>query len=166
MNKRALDVDDLLAAFTPHAHSFFGKQLETKLDYWSVPHMDSVLGQGWFSKIAPVKEFWETIPTLSAPSSIDFDFDYYISSFPQDMYDVRVEWLKKNGFPDKPLIVTNDKLNKCLQLGVGLIVDDKPEFMKTLQDSPVRGIHFITHYAGFEPVGKYVTSLSQVKQYL
>ena len=50
--KIALDVDDVLAAFVPHVHHHFGKTLEEKIDHWSVPLMNSRLGEGWFGKIA------------------------------------------------------------------------------------------------------------------
>lgn len=164
--KIALDVDDVIAAFTLHVHNYYSKPLESKVDYWSVPKMDEILGVGWFKGIAGVKDFWDTIPVLSCPSNIDFEISCYMSSFPQEMYESRVTWLRNNGFPKAPLIVCSDKLSKCLELGVNILIDDKPEMMRSLLNSPVRGIHFITHYAGFEPVGNYVTSLKQVKQYL
>lgn len=163
--KIALDVDDVLAAFCLHTSNFYGIPLE-KRDYWCVKTMDAYYGEGWFSRIAPVREFWETIPVLSNPSDIDFEVECYMSAFPEEMYDIRVEWLRKNGFPNAPLVVTFDKLEKCLELGITHLVDDKPAMIQKLQDSPVKGIHFITEYAGFEPVGNHVTSLKQVKQYL
>lgn len=166
MHKIVLVCDDVLANFCLHAANHFGKPLG-KVNYWCVETMDNIYGEGWFATIAPIKEFWETIPVLSRPSDIDFEVDSYMSSFPEEMYDIRVEWLRKNGFPDAPLIVTHDKLGECIKRGATHLVDDKPKTIAQLLDSPVTGIHFITPYAGFQPVGtKVITNLKQVKQYL
>lgn len=164
--KIALDVDDVICQFTPHAHDFYGKEME-KCDYWCEKTMDARLGKLWFTNgIAPDREFWKTIPPLSDPKDITFDFDYYISAFPEEMYNERVEWLKEHGFPDKPLIVSFFKLEKCIELGVDILVDDKPATILKLQNSPVRGIHFVPSYAGFEPVGEYITNLNQLNKYI
>ena len=162
----AIDIDDVLAAFTPAAHNFFGKELE-KCDYWSVPEMDEKLGKGWFSeKISKEVDFWKEIPILSSPDDIDFEFDYYISSFPIERYDERVWWLIKNGFPSKYLLHSMDKVKTCKELGVNLLIDDKPKTVSDLRENGIRALHFITPYAGFEPIGEFITNLKQVKDYL
>lgn len=162
----ALDVDDVLLDFTPHVHQYFGVPLE-KCDYWCEKTMNAKFGIGWFADvIAPNKNFWSTQPRLSDPKDINFEFHYYISAFPEDMMHIRKNLLLKYGFPDKPLVCAYDKLSKCLELGVNVLVDDKPATIKKLVDTSVQGIHFITPYAGFEPVGNYVTSLNQVKNHL
>jgi hypothetical protein len=168
MIKVALDVDDVLCQFTPHAHEFHKIPMDEKVDYWCERTMNSRLGTGWFSEhIAPVENFWKDIPLLSKPEDIDFEVFCYLSAFPETMYNIRVQWLKDNGFPEAPLICCYDKLAKCIELGVTHLVDDKPATILKLQGSPVKGIHYITPYAGFEPVGDaIVTNLKQVKQYL
>lgn len=158
----ALDVDDVLAAFCKHVASFFNKPL-IKQDYWCVQIMDEYYGKGWFHKIAPIEEFWKTIPVLSDPKDINFPVHCYLSAFPEDMFNARVEWLRNHGFPDAPLICVSDKLQKCIELGITHLIDDKPATIQKLKDSPVQGIHFITDYAGFEPVGNFVTNLNQVR---
>lgn len=167
-NKRiALDVDDVLAAFTPHAHTFHGKELPNKLDYWSVPGMEERLGKGWFlDKLAQNNDFWKTIPVLSPATDIDFEIVCYISSFPIEMFHHRYKWLRDNGYPDAPLILASNKRDICTKLDIDILVDDKPETMKNLIGSGTRGIHFMTPYAGFEPVGEYITNLKQLKQWL
>ena len=82
------------------------------------------------------------------------------------MYHVREEWLKKKGFPPHPLIVTHDKLGACKELGVNVLVDDKPEMMRILEGTEVRGIHFIPEYAGFQPIGEHVYNLQNIKALL
>lgn len=162
--KIALDVDDMLAAFTPHAHAFHNIPMDEKVDYWCERTMDERLGQYWFSKhIAHVHEFWKTLPVLSNPKDINFEVNCYISSFPEEMFDLRQEWLRKNGFPEAPLYATSQKLLKCKELGITHLVDDRPQTIKQFEGSDTKAIHFINHYAGFEPVGPYVvTNLNQV----
>ena len=164
--KRALDVDDVLAGFVPHAYNWFGKELK-KVNYWDVPTMEVELGEGWFNKIANEEKFWSTLPVLSHPRDINFDFDYYLTSFPIQMLHLREKWLKEHGFPNKDIVVANDKLKACKELGVGVLIDDKPATIQSLQDSEIKGIHFINHYAGFDMVGdRIVTHLSQVVEFL
>jgi hypothetical protein len=163
----ALDVDDVLAAFTPHAHEFHGVPME-KCNYWSERVMDARLGTHWFSKhIAHVEDFWRSIPRLSNPEDIDFEFHYYISSFPVEMYEIRKQWLLDNGFPDKPLVAASNKLEKCQELGVNVMIDDKPATIQGMIGTSVKGIHFVNEYAAFEPVGDYVVNnLNEVKKFL
>ena len=164
--KIAIDIDDVLAAFTPYSHTFFGKEL-SKCDYWSVEEMDKILGKGWFSdKISKEVDFWKDIPILSNPETIDFEFEYYISSFPIERYDERVWWLIKNNFPSKYLIHSMDKLKVCKELEVEMLIDDKPETVRKFRENGLKALHFITPYAGFNPVGEYITDLKQVKNYI
>ncbi len=165
--KVAIDVDDVLAAFSPHAHTFFGLEIE-KCDYWCDVTMTGKLGENWFTgKIEPVQEFWDTLPALSDPKDLDFDFECYISAFPVAMYESRRNWLLKHGFPDRPLICSMQKLEYCKENGIDTIVDDKPSTIKLFNENGLKGIHFITWYAGFDPVGpRVVTNLNQVKNHL
>lgn len=166
--KIAIDVDDVLCAFTPHAHAFHGVPMPEKVDYWSEQVMDARLGQYWFSKhIAPIEEFWKTIPLLSKPEEIGFEIECYMSSFPPEMYEIRKEWLLVNKFPNVPLVVTTNKLTTCKKMGIDVIIDDKPQTIREMNENGILGIHFYNHYAGFDPVIPYVVfNLNQVKNFL
>lgn len=170
MNKHriAVDVDDVLAAFTPYAHQFHKVPMDDKLDYWCERTMNEKMGVGWFSeKIAPVQEFWKTIPVLSRPEEIDFDIFCYMSSFPEQMVEARYQWLFNSGFPPAILICIQDKITECKRLGITHLIDDKPSTIQKLQDTDTIGIHFMAPYAGFEAVGDYViTNLNQVNKIL
>lgn len=165
--KVALDVDDVLGAFTPHAHTFFDIPLE-KCDYWCEKTMNAKFGmENWFTghlKLLP--EFWETLPVLSSPEDIDFEVAYYISAFDPKIKHYREDWLNKHGFPDAPLICSYDKVTTCKELGIDILVDDKPATIVKFREAGLQALHFITPYAGFEPIGDYITSLKQVKQYI
>lgn len=165
--KIALDVDDVLARFTIHAFNHFNKVMPEKLDHWSVPLMDKYLGENWIHKVWLDEEFWGNIPILSSPELIDFNVACYISHFPKEMFKVRSEWLSKNGFPDRPLIWSADKLSTCRHLGIDVLVDDKPATMTSfLEQEDIKGLHFISHYADFKPVGAHIKSLKEVKKQL
>lgn len=163
--KIALDVDDVLAAFTPHAHSYFKVPFEGRVNYWCEKTMDERLGNSWFHHdIALNHDFWHSLPVLTSPDKIDFDFDCYITALPDDLLELRLMWLRAHGFPERPVIISFDKLQTCIERGIDILIDDKPQTIEKLQGSPVRGLHFINHYAGFEPIGDFITCLSQVKE--
>jgi len=162
----ALDVDDVLAAFTPHVFRYFRQDIE-ECDYWCVKGMAKRFGKDWFTgKISKDMGFWKTLPVLSFPEYIDFEFDYYISSFPEWLYDEREWWLARNKFPEKPLIHTMNKVEKCKELGVDLLIDDKPQTITECKEAGINTLHFIPYYAGFKPIGKYITSLKHVNTWL
>lgn len=166
--KIAIDVDDVLAAFTPHSYTYLNIPLTGRIDYWSVPEMDRVLGKGWFSdKVSKDINFWKTLPILSKPEDIDFEITCYMTSFPIDMFALRYNWLREHGFPDAPLIIESKKVKRCVKMGIDVLIDDKPLTIFDTFTTPVKGVHFMTPYAGFAPVGDYViTNLNQVKTVL
>jgi|SRR6478609_5422568 len=92
--KIALDVDEVLAGFMPALFKELNIKLR-KCNNWCQETMDGICGVGWFDRVRFNKSFWRNLPTISKPEDIDFDFDYYISSFPPEMYDERVAWLKE-----------------------------------------------------------------------
>lgn len=167
--KIGLDIDDVLAAFTPHAAHFHGQSLKEAecLDYWCEQTMDGRYGKHWFTdRIQHNEDFWASLPLLSRPEDIDFEVACYMSAMPVSMYSVRLDWLEKHGFPDKPLVITFDKREMCEKMGIHVLVDDKPQMMEHLKGSSVRGIHFLPSYAGFRPVGDSITHLNQLSSLL
>lgn len=163
----ALDVDDCLCKFTEHAHNYYGVPINERVDYWSIEVMNQRLGVDWFRKIEKNEEFWITLPILAPPSDIDFEVYCYMSSFPASMFEIRKDWLRENKFPEAPLVVTSDKKIACERLEITHLIDDKPQTIRDLMGTNIKGIHFHNHYAGFEPVGDYVVNnLNQVKQFL
>lgn len=163
--KIALDVDDVLAAFSEHIANYHGKTL-IKQNYWCKDTMESYFSPTWFTDVKDNPEFWDTLPVLSPAHEIDFEVACYISAFPEELRHIREAWLKKHGYPDRPLLCSYDKLPTCRAHGIDVLVDDKPATIEMLQGTEVKGLHFITPYAGFDPVGDYITSLTQVKNYI
>ena len=145
MYKIALDVDDVLAAFYPEVCKRFGMP-EVKTNIWD--------GKGtckWIADKFPnlyyEKEFWENMGVLSNPLSITFDFECYITSIPDFLCEMRVEWLKRHGFPDKPVVCTNDnKLQRMKEEGIDILIDDNPSTIKEVREGGLIGIQFIPYY--------------------
>ena len=144
--KIALDVDDVLGAFYPTMCRTFNKP-ELLVNTWD--------GKGdclWLAKKFPelYKDlgFWSTITVLSNPASITFDFDYYITSIPQHLHDIRESWLLSHGFPKKPVICTlyGDKVKTMQELGLNVLIDDKPETIKKVRKAGMTGIQFVPPY--------------------
>lgn len=135
--KVGLDVDGVLANF----YLQFCRKYDYKYEViheWQLPN----IVKKW-NEIAKNEEFWETLPVMSPPESITFDFDYYITSIPEYLKGSRENWLSKNGFPDKPVIVSHDKAKTCKKLGVGILIDDKP---KSVYGSDIYHIQFLPDY--------------------
>jgi len=70
--------------------------------------------------------FWSTLPVLSPPESIDFDFDCYLTSIPSQMLGAREMWLDMNGFPKKPVVVSHEKTDWMKEKKYDILIDDKP----------------------------------------
>jgi len=162
MNTRVsigLDVDDVIAGFYSAMCKKFGKE-EIQTDIWDSKGYCKFIVDN-FDKIRLDEEFWRTLPVLSSPESITFDFDYYISSFPIEMFEARRAWLKDNGFPDKPLLCSKDKLTTCREYGINVLIDDKKSTISDVMcGGDVLGIWFRPHYMIED--GQDIDNLNQV----
>ena len=140
----ALDVDDVIAGFYPAMCERFGRPVK-QVDIW-----DGEKDCKWivenFNEIKYDFHFWKNLPVICDPSSLNFEFDYYVSAFPEEMYDARMLWLLENGFPKKDLICTTDKLATCKELGITVLVDDKKSTVEQLNAGGVLGVRFRPYY--------------------
>ena len=62
------------------------------------------------------------------------------------MKGARERWLKKNGFPDKPVIVSDRKLETMKELGVTVLIDDKVSTIREVHEAGLCAIHFVPPY--------------------
>lgn len=155
-----LDVDDVLAGFYSAMCEKYGKELG-QVDIWG-EDASHFVAKHWH-KVKSDPEFWRTLPVISSPESITFDFDYYISAFPPEMFEAREAWLKENGFPDKPLLCTSDKLTTCREYGINVLVDDKGSTIhEVMCGGDVLGIRFRPYYMIED--GQDISDLSQVME--
>lgn len=138
--KIALDCDGVLANFYLEICRKFNRPVET-IDDWEVPWIAEN-----FNSIIDDYDFWVNLPILTHPEEISFEFDYYITSLPEHLKPAREEWLKKNKFPDKPVVISFEKEKTMLELGVDIIIDDKYQTIKEVSDSGLIGIHYLPYY--------------------
>lgn len=140
MGKIGLDVDGVLANFELAMAKHFKKQHLTSYG-WDVQWITDLI-----HKIEADEEFWENLPIISHPEAITFDFDYYITAVPPAMKGARERWLKKNGYPDKPVIVSDEKVKTMIELGVDVLIDDKISTIKEVHAAGLCAIHFVPPY--------------------
>lgn len=159
--KIGLDVDGVLANFELAMAKEFKRPHITSYG-WDVQWITDLI-----HKVEENEEFWENLPIISHPESITFDFDYYITAVPPKMKGARERWLKKNGFPDKPVIVSDTKLITMRELGVDVLIDDKYSTMKEVQEAGLLAIQFIPPYmVSDEMLDVNIKHLSQVNNIL
>lgn len=157
----ALDVDGVLANFYLAMCRKYDMPFES-VNFFGVKWIEEKLKEtdGDF-------EFWENLPLLNVPEAISFDFDYYITSIPVHLIDSRKKWLLKNGFPDKPIFVTNNKAQLCKDLGVKVLIDDRPSTIIDCMNNGILGIQYIPYYSNMKVMTQhYVTHLYDIKYIL
>jgi hypothetical protein len=161
--KVGLDVDGVLADFYLSMCERYSQPYVRINDWNGVDHINDNLDD-----VKGDMEFWRTLRILNAPTFLDFDFDYYITSIPEDVKEAREYWLKNNGFPDKPVVVSHDKVTTCRELGVKILIDDKPGTMLKFNKEPdLIGIQYIPPYSDMEILGDHqITCLSELKELL
>ena len=152
--KVALDVDGVLANFYLAMCRRFNMKYET-VDRWGVPWLEEhLLG------VDDDFEFWGNLPNMNRPDSISFDFDCYITAVPEKFKDSRIEWLKKNGYPDKPVIIAFDKAHAMKENGVSILIDDKFENIEKVSFAGLHGIHFVPDYLYPKPQQTHTPNLT------
>lgn len=159
--KIALDCDGVISNFFFDMCQKYDKPY-ARIDDWNVEWIAKV-----FHEIENDTDFWQNMSMLNSPKSISFDFDYYISAFPIGMRKARQTWLDENGYPKKPLIHAYDKVKAMKELGVDVLIDDKPETCKQVQDAGLIAIRYNPYYFEYEDDIKYVAySMKEVGDFL
>ena len=156
--KVGLDVDGVLANFYLEFCRLCDKPYDV-LYNWDTPWIND-----HFHKVIDDEEFWKRLPVVSPPESINFDFHYYITSVPPGMEEARAEWLNNHGFPDKPVIGTDKKVEVMQDLGVDILIDDKYDTLIAVEEAGMLPIQFIPKF--LYPEGEVPTTvkhLSEVK---
>jgi len=64
------------------------------------------------------------------------------------------------------LICSFDKVETCKNLGVDLLIDDKPQTIMACHEAGIKTLHFIPSYSSFPTIGLGITNLNQVKSYI
>lgn len=172
MSKRiALDIDDVLAGFVIGLHEAFGKELFPH-NQWCPnessgqlilrkDELGNIIGmtEEYLDKCEHNKDFWYSLEPITLPADIPLETVCYITASPKNMVDVRMEWLKKHGFPTLPVIHSKDKYMTMKRLRIDLLVDDKLLTVENVRERgteddergivgpPVKAIHFKPWYS-------------------
>lgn len=116
-----LDIDDVLADFCPNFCKFAGIEIPTSWNFGFMEHVTSSE-----KRIDEYSEFMKTLPVKSNPSDIPFEPVCYITNRHIDPQ-IAINWIKDNGFPQVPVIQTNNKVKAALEMKLDIFVDDKFE---------------------------------------
>ena len=143
--KIALDVDGVLANFYGSVCKKYNQPMLVVNDFnleWATQKM--------WDEIYNDYDLWENLIVLSPPQAITFEFDYYITHIPEHLLESRIKWLRDNGYPEKPVIDSDDKLASMRRLGVDILIDDKPEIVKEVNKAGLLAIQYVPYYYGNE----------------
>lgn len=159
----ALDVDGVILDFYKHCCEYFGVP-EEKLDSWScswIFHNEHIINDN--------EHFWETMPKMPmTEDGIDFDFECYMSAYPAAMIEARTKCLAMHGFPLKPIIRSDDKVNLCLAMGIHVLIDDR---LATIQEAKLKGLQTIFYIAdkyvhGYAAEHEPITDFRDIKHHI
>ncbi len=123
VKKIGLDIDEVLADFVGEMKSHFPILAHTP-EFWH----DFTLGE-LFDQIKDDGNFWIKIKPKIHPSELPFEPHCYITSRTIDTQ-VTVDWLRLNGFPDRPVYTVGHNMSKveaAKQSGIDIFVDDRYE---------------------------------------
>ncbi|HNU60234.1 MAG TPA: hypothetical protein PKI08_09820 [Aquaticitalea sp.] len=122
--KIGLDIDGVLADFTLAWHELYPEVSPTP----STWHLDPKIGERFkaMREANTLDDFYLNIKPLINPSEIPFEPHCYITSRPVSV-EISKQWLKKNGFPEKPVIsleIKSSKVEAAKNAGVDIFIDD------------------------------------------
>lgn len=122
--KIGLDIDGVLANFTLAWHELYPEVSPTP-NTW---YLDPKIGERFRAMRAAntLDDFYLNIKPHISPEEIPFEPHCYITSRPVTR-EITEQWLKKNGFPEKPVIsleLKSSKVNVAKNAGVDIFIDD------------------------------------------
>jgi len=122
--KIGLDIDGVLANFTLAWHELYPEVSPTP-NTW---YLDPKIGERFkaMRENGTLDDFYLNIKPHISPEEISFEPHCYITSRPVTC-EITEQWLKKNGFPEKPVIsleLKSSKVDAARKAGVDIFVDD------------------------------------------
>lgn len=141
-----VDIDDVLAQFYPAMCRRFNKPCK-QIDIWDGgPGGEAEFVAKNFHIVERNKMFWLNLEKQSRPEDITFPIDYYITSSPRFVRQLRVDWLKAMGFPAAPVVSTADKAMEMRVLGIDVLIDDSIKNLKSVRDAGMIAIQYVPDY--------------------
>jgi FMN phosphatase YigB (HAD superfamily) len=174
MNKKiGLDVDGVLACFS-HGVIKRAKELNVsehfpstclEVDSWDMSEMFSYIMQDAWNQ----PKFWAELPPLKGALPLPFTPEVYITSrrIPGE---VTKAWLKRNGFPEAPVITVSnpaEKLRHVLDLDIDIFVDDLYSTVREMRQAGVNALLFKAPYqVGHEEDCKGLPTIERLEEVL
>lgn len=161
----ALDIDDVLAQFYPAMCKRFNMPCK-RINIWDGEGEAHFVATN-FHIIERSKRFWLNLALESRPEDINFKVDYYLTASPGLMSQYRKDWLRAMGFPDAPVLHSDDKVSTMRTKGIDVLIDDKPSTLIRVQESNLIPIQYVPSYMSDErPNLNIIRHLSQVPELL
>lgn len=176
MKKMALDIDDVLAGYVIGVHETFNVPLVPH-DHWAskestgklllkLNRKKEVVGfkQEYLDRCEHNKDFWYGLEAIALPCYLPVQTVAYITASPKNMVDVRIEWLKKHGFPTLPVIHSKDKALTMRRLGIDVLIDDKLSTVEAVKSMEgLHAVHYKPYYSTVQTEGS-ITHLNQYRR--
>lgn len=151
--KIALDVDGVCLNWFKRVCEVYNKPYVAEV--WDLPWIK----EEW-SSISKHPECWIGLEAIDYPN---FDFDIYLTSMPDIWLYVRQANLYSLDFPIKPVIISHDKVNYCLDNGIDLLIDDRPQTILEAQKAELACVQIYPEYARYPIVGDwFVDKISEL----
>lgn len=161
----ALDIDDTLAQFYPAMCKRLSLPCK-RINIWDGAGEASFIANNFYI-VENSKRFWLNLEKESRPEDINFEVDYYITSSPPLMRQHRKAWLDAHGFPNAPILISNDKIQTMRQRGIDVLIDDKPSTLEAVKQNNFIPIQYVPSYMSDErPHLNIIRHLSEVPNIL
>lgn len=98
--------------------------------------------------------YWSNLSPVITADDVPFEIDYFITSCPVWYKTSRYIDLLSAGFdiPIDRMIISNNKLKDCKKLGIDIMIDDKPDTVKILNDNGIKCYQLYPPYANWEVI--------------
>lgn len=155
--KVAIDVDGVCLNWFGNLCKHFNR--ECVAESWDIDWIE----KHWFD-IETNEKFWKDLDILGKPG---FNFDVYLTAIPKKWLAVRKDNLDKHGFPDKPIIVEEEKVDWCIANKFDLLIEDKPDTIREARNKGLRVIQVYPYYAKYKVEdGPWVRNVNEIYDHM
>lgn len=138
--KIALDIDGCCLNWFKRACTIL--EFPLIANCWNVPQIQS----NW-DQILENPRFWTNLESMG---EVKFEFDLYLTATPKRWREERIENLKQCGFPERPVVLSDDKITYCLENNIDVLIDDRTE---TIREGIAKGVEMIQIYPSYARYG-------------
>jgi uncharacterized protein len=143
----AIDIDSTLHHYWPEfadaARRRFGVELPYDEQPWEIDRLRPEQVRACVEethrdeRILAAEPYPGAVETVSAWHEAGH-FIHITSHRRADAYDATAEWLRRTGFPFDDLYCSDDKISRCVEIGIDLLIDDSPVNLVRAADAGIR----------------------------